>query len=233
MSGASVVGTSSTSALVVPKPTHIQSGNTILRLSTNFHISIDGAGGAKDEVAKDLERAIQDTQTHLHKNRHRFLSVKRGREFFEQETSHPEVDSLVLSLTGKRASKSIAEGAVLPVEERPAAERYTLSVPTSGPCRIEADTPLGLFRGLATFQQLFYYHGDVHSTAKSNGFQYTPYAPCEIEDQPAFGWRAILLDTSRNFFTIPSILKMLDSMSLVKVSFAKGYQRYRLMTLSR
>ncbi|TXT08741.1 hypothetical protein VHUM_02869 [Vanrija humicola] len=47
---------------------------------------------------------------------------------------------------------------------------------------------------------------------------YLPFAPYKIEDQSAFPWRAVLLDTSRHFFSKPSILKMLDTMAMVKLN---------------
>ena len=51
---------------------------------------------------------------------------------------------------------TVAGGALLPVERRSAIESYALELPLQGPATITAPTALGLFRGLATFEQLFY-----------------------------------------------------------------------------
>ena len=198
---------------VVPKPTRITNGDTVLRLSKDFQINAEGS--LQGSLPGDLERAVQHTLDRLHANRHRYLSVQRGKELLKPSGSAAEISSLVLSLSSNGKPTSIAEVAVRPVEERPKLERYKLLLPLDGPGRLEADTCLGLFRGLSTFEQLFYY--------ASEGFQYTPYAPYDIKDQPAFGWRAVLLDTSRNWFGIPAIQKMLDNMALVKVGQAARY----------
>ena len=133
---------------------------------------------------------------------------------------------------------SIMDSAIRPAEERPDLERYSLSIPLKGPATIKASTALGAFRGLTTFENLFFYHpkqvgkasssvmdiladaGQValgvvtetmtgHGGAKDRkGTWYAPAAPYQIEDKPAFGWRAVLLDTSRNWFGKDAILKV-------------------------
>lgn len=52
---------------------------------------------------------------------------------------------------------------------------------------------------------------DAHGTglkSETKGKWYAPAAPYEIEDKPAFGWRAVMLDTSRNWFGKEAILKV-------------------------
>jgi len=39
-----------------------------------------------------------------------------------------------------------------------------------------------------------------------------------IEDAPAFPYRGIMLDTSRNFFTVPQIEKLIDGLSYNKMN---------------
>ncbi|ORX40209.1 putative beta-hexosaminidase precursor [Kockovaella imperatae] len=197
---------------VVPRPTRVTTGETVLRLSGDFSIDIDNSSSLKSSIPRDLEQAIHHTTATLHKNRHRYLSPQRGAEFLISGTQHTEIQKLILSLNGNGKPRSIAHDAVLPVEDRVAAERYELELATDGSAHIEADTSLGLYRGLTTFQQLFFYSGG------KDGFQYTPHAPINIEDQPAFGWRAVLLDTSRNWFGEEALLKMLDTMALIKMN---------------
>lgn len=163
------------------------------------------------------------------------------------------ISSLVLSFKDldrdAESISSIYSDAILPVELRPDVEAYRLSVLLSQPARIEAKSALGLYRGLTTFEQLFYHlagsSGSVTPSVATGGIlsrpnslaaseqlplgsttaadtqgsgegsktelddrTYAPFAPYEIEDKPAFGWRAVLLDTSRNYFSVPSILKV-------------------------
>lgn len=49
------------------------------------------------------------------------------------------------------------------------------------------------------------------SVNRNPGVMYAPTAPYEIQDKPAFGWRAIMLDTSRNYFSKKSIFKVIHS----------------------
>jgi hexosaminidase len=55
--------------------------------------------------------------------------------------------------------------------------------------------------------------GTPASQAMEKGRIYAPFAPYEISDKPAFGWRAVLLDTSRHFFSIQSILKVSNALT--------------------
>jgi hexosaminidase len=48
----------------------------------------------------------------------------------------------------------------------------------------------------------------TESRSEVKGKWYAPAAPYEIEDKPAFGWRAVMLDTSRNWFGKEAILKV-------------------------
>lgn len=63
-------------------------------------------------------------------------------------------------------------GATVPAKSRPALERYELEIPLDGEATLKGVSALGLFRGLATFEQLFYRleEGDVLATgAGANG----------------------------------------------------------------
>lgn len=54
------------------------------------------------------------------------------------------------------------------------------------------------------------YERETNIGARSgrDGLLYAPAGPYEIEDKPAFGWRAVMLDTSRNFFSKGAIFKV-------------------------
>ncbi|THH03664.1 hypothetical protein EW145_g6103, partial [Phellinidium pouzarii] len=68
---------------------------------------------------------------------------------------------------------------------------------------------LGLFRGLATFGQIWYTAG---------GKTFTTEAPFAITDAPAFPFRGFMLDTARNYFPVSDIMRTIDAMSWVKLN---------------
>ncbi|KAI7827317.1 glycoside hydrolase superfamily [Kickxella alabastrina] len=88
-------------------------------------------------------------------------------------------------------------------------ESYTLEVPIEGKAALSAKTPFGAVRGLETFSQLI---------VANSGRKMIKNAPIIIVDAPKFTHRGILLDTSRNFYHVDSILRTLDAMSYNKLN---------------
>ncbi|ORX70003.1 glycoside hydrolase family 20 protein [Linderina pennispora] len=74
---------------------------------------------------------------------------------------------------------------------------------------LKAKTPFGALRGLETFSQLVVANGQSRAIQKT---------PLHIEDRPFFPHRGILFDTSRNFYSVESILRTLDAMSYNKMN---------------
>jgi len=85
-------------------------------------------------------------------------------------------------------------------------ERYTLDVTPQG-ARLDAPTPFGVLRGLATMQQL------VRAGAEGVRAQ-----AVHVEDVPRFAWRGLMLDVARHFATTGEILRTLDAMESVKLN---------------
>ncbi|KAJ1905293.1 Glucosamine-6-phosphate isomerase (Glucosamine-6-phosphate deaminase) (GNPDA) (GlcN6P deaminase) [Coemansia sp. IMI 209127] len=88
-------------------------------------------------------------------------------------------------------------------------ESYTLDVPVEGKAVINAATPFGAVRGLETFSQL---------VSVNTGRKIVKNAPVKIKDAPKFAHRGIMLDTSRNFYNLDSILRTLDAMAYNKLN---------------
>src|ERR1700754_1272021 len=66
----------------------------------------------------------------------------------------------------------------------------------------------GLFYGIQTLMQLF--PVEVSGTEK---------LPCiTIEDSPRFGYRGMMLDVSRHFFTVPQVKKVIELMAAYKLN---------------
>lgn len=222
---------------LVPFPTKASIGNTVVCLGKDFAVQLDATSLHGKTAPGDLLAAIERANAHVKNGRHEYLSVSGGLEFFDgAQGCDNYIDALILSFEPGADYDSILSHATAPVEKRKDAEGYKLSVPTAGRAHVVAGTALGLFRGLTTFENLVY-HADGSAVASGStqtasgqvplgssvtetqeDVAYAPFAPYELEDKPAFPWRAVLLDTSRHFFSKSSILKMLDTMALVKVS---------------
>lgn len=89
-------------------------------------------------------------------------------------------------------------------------ESYTLTISgTSG--SITAATTIGALRALESLRQLVY-------TAAGSGTTYIANTPITIKDAPQFTYRGVLLDTSRNFFSVADIQRTLDAMAASKLN---------------
>jgi len=74
---------------------------------------------------------------------------------------------------------------------------------------IEANEPAGLFYGVQTFIQLFPKEIESATPVKNIKWQ----APCvDITDYPRFGWRGLMFDVARHFFTKEDVKKYIDQM---------------------
>lgn len=92
------------------------------------------------------------------------------------------------------------------VQELGEDESYKLRVGPSG-AQLEAPTTLGVMRGLQTFLQL------VEITPQGFGVP-----AVEIDDQPRFPWRGLMIDSGRHFTPIEVIKRNLDGMAAVKLN---------------
>jgi len=87
-------------------------------------------------------------------------------------------------------------------------EGYQLSV-SPKQVIIKANQPAGLFYGIQTLVQLFPKEIESDSLAKNVQWQ----VPCvQITDYPRFGWRGLMFDVSRHFFTKEDVKKYIDDM---------------------
>ncbi|MGB7845265.1 MAG: family 20 glycosylhydrolase [Candidatus Acidiferrum sp.] len=93
-----------------------------------------------------------------------------------------------------------------PIQELGEDESYTLEVAPAG-AKLHAANPLGTLRGLQTFLQLV--------SVTSDGFA---VPAVNIQDQPRFAWRGLLIDVSRHFIPIAVLKRNLDGMEAVKMN---------------
>lgn len=94
------------------------------------------------------------------------------------------------------------------------AEGYRLKVTTTG-VSLTAASPSGIFYGIQTLLQLFPKQ-IVSSDAKQTVKEWK-LPVVSIEDYPRFGWRGLMLDVSRHFFTVAQVKDYIDQM--VKYKF--------------
>lgn len=91
-------------------------------------------------------------------------------------------------------------------------EGYTLEVTAQG-VRIAANEPAGLFYGVQTLLQLFPPAIDSKTKIKKSAWS----APTvRITDYPRFGWRGIMLDVSRHFFSKEEVKRYIDQIAQYK-----------------
>ena len=94
------------------------------------------------------------------------------------------------------------------------AEGYRLNVTTTG-IAITATQPAGIFYGLQTLLQLL--PKQIEAKDATNPAVEWLIPVVTIEDQPRFGWRGLMLDVSRHFFTKEQVKQYIDDM--VKYKF--------------
>lgn len=93
-------------------------------------------------------------------------------------------------------------------------EGYKLNVAANG-ITITANEPAGIFYGVQTLLQLFPKEIEIKTAIKGMSNWNIPVVT--IEDHPRFGWRGLMLDVSRHFFTVQEVKDFIDQM--VKYKF--------------
>ena len=98
-------------------------------------------------------------------------------------------------------------------DRRLGAEGYTLSSTSKG-VAVKANTPAGVFYGVQTLLQLLPKEIETDSAVKDITWK---IPSVEITDYPRFGWRGLMMDVSRHFFTKKEVMQFIDDM--VKYKF--------------
>lgn len=202
MAFATLIGASGVWALW-PIPASLETGTSALTLPSSFAIDV-----AVPNAPWDLLQAVAQTQSYLENDKLGRLVVGRGANDSHAIQNGTPLSGLKLTLAEGSQVASISSEAVKPLGTR--SEEYTLVIPQDGSqATLTANSTLGLYRGLTTFTQLWYYYNDV---------VYTLLAPITIVDEPAYPYRGFALDTARNYFPVPDLTRTLDAMSWVKLN---------------
>jgi hexosaminidase len=107
-------------------------------------------------------------------------------------------------------------------------EGYELVVETDG-ISLHAPRPAGLFHGIQTIRQLLPPAIEAH-TQQSGPWQMDR---ATIQDIPRFGWRGVVLDVARHFFSVADVKRLIDQMAYYKFNILHIHltddQGWRLM----
>ena len=93
------------------------------------------------------------------------------------------------------------------------AEGYRLQVAANG-VTISASAPAGIFYGVQTLLQLLPAQIESNQNNKLSDAWAIPFVT--IEDAPRFGWRGLMLDVSRHFFTVAQVKDYINQMAKYK-----------------
>jgi hexosaminidase len=115
----------------------------------------------------------------------------------------------VVSLGAKTGLGNI----ILSINQKPVAELgaegYLLNV-TAAQITISANAPAGIFYGVQTVMQLF--PPAISGRAVSLTTKEWKVPAGTIKDYPRFGWRGLMFDVSRHFFTTAEVKRFIDDM---------------------
>jgi hypothetical protein len=96
----------------------------------------------------------------------------------------------------------------------PVDESYNLTIKPGGPdplVKLSAATQWGALRGLETVLQLC-------EGARIGGAAAGVPTPLELTDAPRFGWRGVMMDLARHFYSVGFIKKTMDAMEANKMN---------------
>src|SRR5581483_8992789 len=124
------------------------------------------------------------------------LEKRTGLHFVSPLSSDPSQASLVIHCQAKG----------LPVQKVGEDESYSLTF-TAGTAKLSAKDPLGVLRGLETFLQLVQPLGTGAWIYGAN-----------IQDQPRFPWRGLMIDACRHWMPLEVIERNLDGMAEAKLN---------------
>lgn len=117
------------------------------------------------------------------------------------DLENPQHRAIVIKLLPSRQVELGDEGYLLEVKERI--------------INLSANEPAGIFHGLQTLRQLLPATLENIATPSSAPVE---IAGCKIRDYPRFGWRGLMLDVSRHFFTVEEVKEYLDLMAQYKLN---------------
>ena len=189
--------------LVFPTPLHLQKGDEkiILDRNTKFIFLYDEK--LKSPIFLEI---LEFYGNLLHKNKIKNEKVEVKNEVV---LINLKVKNLIMKKFSNKYSTNF--------------EEYDLSIRPSNKkenminVEIEAFYLNGLLRSLETLSQIIFFNDDYDNY--SNSQRYEIYnLPIKINDRPRFGYRGLMIDTSRHFISLKKIMRIIDGLMYNKMN---------------
>ncbi|KAI8080001.1 glycoside hydrolase superfamily [Halteromyces radiatus] len=210
-----------------PIPQSVSWGEYDLELDTNFHM----IGPDQHE----LTRAMQRYSTILVKEHWKPVQAP-----FREKASKPQDEDSAKQLKTLMIQVDQLDTPL----DMETDESYTLTIPLKTTAHLKAATVWGAIRGLETFSQLIQhqsqskikdvdnqianedndlydvFNDDVTKPKRETSLQQLviPKVPIHIQDAPTYPHRGLMLDTSRNYYSVNDILRTINAMSFNKLN---------------
>ena len=137
--------------------------------------------------------------------------LKKQLDLFTSEFKKMGIDLGSSSSDGSEV-KTLKIGLNETAEDTLGVEGYNLVIEPDG-ILLMANSTAGTFNGLQTLKQLFPAKREVSAEGEILPVK---IPSCIIQDAPRFGWRGLMLDVSRHFFSVDEIKAYLDQMAEYK-----------------
>ena len=124
--------------------------------------------------------------------------------------------SILTPATGYKFKISEGEGNInlgIGIIEGPE-DAYTLNSTPEG-VSITGNTYRGVIAGIQSLRQLF--PAEIEADKRMSGMNWG-IPSVQIQDAPRFGWRGLMLDVSRHFYSKEEVMEFLDLMALYKLN---------------
>jgi hexosaminidase len=168
---------------LMPLPKDMTVGTGFVPITVSFAATVSGPGAQDVRVQKAIPRLV--------------ARMARQTGIPIHPMNAPAVMEIVVAEAGHEGAQKLGDN-----------ERYSLTV-ADNHIKLEADTPLGVLRGMETLLQL------VQQTPGAPGFGVPNVV---VHDAPRFPWRGLSFDVSRHFMPIEVVKRELDGLAAVKMN---------------
>ncbi len=169
---------------IIPQPVSLQKQQGSFVLPQQLTIRADKNPEVKQIAMRFADRIIAATKYNVR--------ISENPDTSSSIVAEIPANTILLTLSNKKFPK----------------EGYSLVVKPSE-ITLEAAEPAGIFYGVQTLLQLFPKEIESNSAIKKDKWEIPAVT---INDHPRFGWRGLMLDVSRHFFTKEQVKQFIDDM---------------------
>lgn len=176
---------------LMPMPASVATQAGYLPITTEFSVSVAGAGAYDSRVLTSVQRLFAQ------------IARQTGIPLLPKVVPNGGTLQIVVESRDHRGPQRLGDD-----------ERYSLQITAAG-VRLSADAPLGALRGMETFLQLIQQNTSEATPPAQPGFS-APFIT--IRDEPRFPWRGLSLDVSRHFLPVDVVKRNIDGLAAVKLN---------------